>query len=95
MNDVVTVKTSVVVPQEAVNKTPCSPVVLGLSIAKGLYFLLEKHLLIHVHCCSSEISQEIGSARCHPADKRIIEMWCTYTVESYSAVKKYNFQVSG
>lgn len=29
VNDVATVETTVVVPQEAVNRAPCSPVVLG------------------------------------------------------------------
>lgn len=53
---------SVVAPQEAVNQYTLRSSYTLLHTPKGLHILSQKHLFIHVHCCSIHNTHKLETA---------------------------------
>lgn len=75
--DTVTMEISVVVPQEAGNR----------STTRSRHPTLG-NLLMHAHCFSHHNSQKPETASCPSADERIMKMCWVYTTDYYSVIKK-------
>lgn len=80
---------NVVAPQKAWNRsTSQSSWHIPKHILKGLPIFLERHLLIHVHCCSIYNNQILGIAQmpinCSMDDENVVYLH----KEFYSAIKK-------